>query len=313
MPNVVAKTRLKYAKTTLFSFPVSEFCGKGAVCPLPLYFFATACVKVRLSLTPMSPPLHIPCFLLATRALLLALALFLWAVGSSVAFGADGLDKTERETFLRSVYVLRSFSSHARQESLAIPRRVVTADATESLLRHHDSKLVLRQIAGDFATIGNRHEDAALYEAYARLELGQNKEAAALLESYVGTAPFEARRYALLCKTLRGLDDWLTMYIMAKEWAERSSACRAEQVEAEWQALYGLGRFAEAAALAGKQAPCLGWPAGVYEASAINAMGKNREAAALIARAIDSFQGKETEIIRLWTEYNRYPQSVPQE
>ena len=263
--------------------------------------------------TPMPSTLSFPFSFLAIRALFLAFVLCFWAVGCSMAFAADGLTKTERETFLRAVYVLRSFSSHARQESLAIPKRVVTADATESLLRHHDSKLVLRQIAGDLAAIGNRHEDAALHEAYARLELGQNREAAALLETYVGTAPFEARRYALLCKTLRGLDEWLTMYIIAKEWAERDSACRAEQVEAEWQALYGLGRYAEAAALAGKQAPCLGWSAGVYEASAINAMGKNKEAAALIARAIDSFQGKETEIIRLWTEYNRYLQSAPKE
>ena len=247
------------------------------------------------------------------KALPLLLVFLLWA---GAAFGALGstLDKTEREIFLRSVYVLRSLSANARQESLAIPRRVATTDATESLLRHPDSKLVLRQIGQDLAALRAKHEDAALYEAYARLELGQIREASVLLESYVATAPFDARRYDLLCDSLRGLEDYLTMYIIAREWSERDSQCRARQVEAEWQALYGLGRYTEAAALARKQATCLGWPASVYEAAALNALGQKKGAAALVAGAIDAFQEKETEIIRLWTECNkRLPVSRPED
>ena len=252
-------------------------------------------------------------FFFRKRLFALTLAAFFWIVAACGAFAAEGMNKAEKETFQRSVYVLRSFSHHARQESVVIPRRLASADATESLLRHHDSKLVLRQIVRDLAVLRNKHEDAILYEAYAQLELGYTREAANLLELYVGTAPFEARRYDLLCSILRGLDEYLTMYIIAKEWSERASVCRAAQVEAEWQALYGLGRFAEASALARKQAACLGWSAGVYEASAVNATGDGREASRLIAKAIDAFPDKEIEIIRLWTEHNRYVQVAPQE
>lgn len=230
-----------------------------------------------------------------------------WAQAASQAPAKKNTQaaQKEKEAYLRAVYILRALDENARQETITIPRRVIVADETESLLRHPDSVFVLKKVRADFSLLKNKQPEALLYESYACFALGLEHEGAELLTSYVAIAPYNAHHYTVLSRALKDLRDYTSLYIIAREWAERDAACQKERIVAEWHGLFGLGRYSDAAKVASGHHDCLGWAAGIYEAAAEQAMGNHGGAAALVNKTIAAHPQREIEITRLWTDLSK--------
>ncbi len=108
----------------------------------------------------------------------------------SLAQAAPALS-AKMERYYRAVCLLQEMGGPARSEAVPIPRRVASCDATESLRHHPDKIFVLQTLADDLHSLGSSPPDAPLFEAYARLDLGERAKAADLLYSYVSTAPYQ--------------------------------------------------------------------------------------------------------------------------
>lgn len=202
---------------------------------------------------------------------------------------------------MRAVYVLRSFGGPAAGEEEIIPGRVAFSDETESLLHHRDKIFVLGQIADDLALSRKVSPKAALYEAYARLALGQRQEAVSLLMAYVVESPYLPDYYALLCENLHTVGDYASLLLICYEWRERDASCREERASLTFVALYNLGRVEEALRFVKSQQACLGWRATVYEARAKSALGRDDEAERLVQAAIQKAPDEANQIRRFWT------------
>ena len=217
-----------------------------------------------------------------------------WLMGYSAGGSVPG------EAYYRAVYVLQRLGGPASSETEDIPRRVMYADATESLLHHPDKILVLKLIAEDLAKAGRDRPRAALFEAYARLGLGQKEEAVELLSRYVIESPYQAGHYALLCGVLAELNDDDSLLIMSLEWQERDSSCREDRIRSTWAALHNLGRYFDAGAYMLGQQECLGDRAKVYAAKSFLAAGQAREAEALLREAFEASPASSEQIQRFW-------------
>lgn len=202
--------------------------------------------------------------------------------------------------YYRAVYLLRSFGGPAAAEEESIPARVAYADETESLFHHPDKILVLRHVAEDLADLSPQIPRAALYEAYARLGLGERESAARLLMRYVVDAEYSPRHYALLCRILYEIRDYPSLLLMCREWSERDPECREDRDEYAFAAFYNLGRHADALRLARRQGHCLGGLAALYAAKALLAMGQEDQAEALLREALDPHSGQGEHLRRLW-------------
>jgi hypothetical protein len=206
------------------------------------------------------------------------------------------------DSYFRAVYVLQRLGGPAALEQEDIPARVPFQDATESLLHHPDTIQVLRRVAADLAEIGRSRPKAPLFEAYARLALGERDRAAALLTRYVVENEYKAHYYALLSENLYALADYTSLLLICREWAERDSSCLENRGYYLWAALHNLGRYADAARSVAGQSHCLGWRAGVYEAKSLLAQGHKEQAESLIARTEQRFPGELLQIRRLWVQ-----------
>ena len=207
-----------------------------------------------------------------------------------------------QEQYLRAVFVLQSMGGPASSEPETIPARIERMDETESLLRHPDRILVLRRIADDLEEVRPTMPKAALFEAYARIALGQRGRAAALLNAYVVDAPYNAAHYALLCDLLHGEGEDSALLMIVKEWQERDRACRDDRARYAWTALYNLGRYAESEETARRQSACLGWRASVLRAKSLMAEEREEEAAELLDAAIERYPNEALHIRRLWEQ-----------
>lgn len=210
-------------------------------------------------------------------------------------------DRDRPETrFLRAAHVLQRLGGPAAREPENIPPHIAYSDATESLLHHPDKIYVLRHVADDLAAVAGQVPGARLYEAYARLGLGEKRQAAALLAGHVVENPYDAAHYSLLSDTLRELGDYQSLLLICREWAERDPSCREERTRHVWSALYKLDRYEQALDyLAGEEA-CLGWEAGVYAAKTHHAMKDEERAEQKLRDTLKAYPSENDSIRRMW-------------
>ena len=215
-------------------------------------------------------------------------------------------DSFEHERFYRAAFILKFLDENSRKDPLVIPSRIAHADATESLLHHPDRIFVLRTLSSELASVRRAVPKAPLYEAFARLALGEKQKGAELLILYVGGTGFDAAQYRLLCRTLSEMKDYPTLHIICREWAERAkreaaeTGGDAERAKFGWEAMHGLGRYAEARFFVLQEKASLGWRASVFAAQSALAQGDETEARQIIAEAIAAYRQSEAEILRQW-------------
>jgi hypothetical protein len=202
--------------------------------------------------------------------------------------------------YYRAVYVLQSLGGHAATESESLPDRVRYSDETESLLHHPDKRLVLERLADDLAAARPVRPRAQLFEAYARLALGERDQAASLLMSYVVENEYHPAHYALLSDILRDLEDNASLLLISREWSERDPVCREERALNAFAALFNLGRLDEAARYLEEARQCLAWRAPPRQAKLLLARGQAGEAEALINAAASGDPEHEPQIRRAW-------------
>ncbi len=235
-------------------------------------------------------------------ALVLCLALMLCAHPSRAA---DRLSP-ESVRFYRAVYVLQSFGGPAAEEKVDIPAKIRRSDEAESLRFHPDRRLVLRRLADDLAALTPHLPVARLFEAYARLSLGDPK-AVHLLSDYISDAPYSARHYALLCDLLLRAGNAPELQLICREWLERDPSCRPDRALHTWNALISLQQFAEARALAVREAGCIGLPAPLYAAYAVEAQGDPRAAENIVRDLLAQHPGQEAYINDQWRRLRANP------
>ena len=234
------------------------------------------------------------------------LVLFLFAGSPDESTAGVAPDSFEHERFFRAAFILKSLDSNARNHALVIPARAIQTDATESLLHHPDRIFVLRTLASELAAVQRAVPQTILYEAFARLALGEKQLGAELLARYVGETEYDAAQYRLLCRTLSEVKDYSTLHIICREWTERADRTgpqkgdAAERASLGWEAMHGLGRYAEARHYVLKEKKHLGWRAYVFAAQSTLAQGDEAGARQLITEAISAHKNYETEILRLW-------------
>jgi len=206
------------------------------------------------------------------------------------------------DSYYRAVYVLQRLGGPAAFEQEPVPARVPYQDATESLLHHPDTIQVLWRLAADLAAAHRDRPKAPLFEAYARLALGEREQAAALLTRYVVENEYQARHYALLCENLYALGDFISLLLISREWAGRDVSCREDQSYYLWAALHNLGRYADAVRSVQGQEDCLGWRAGVYAAKSLLEDGHGDQAESLVILTGQRFFDQVLQIRRLWEQ-----------
>lgn len=235
------------------------------------------------------------CYLVIFAVLLGTTAWFVsWLLGYTAGGAVSG------ERYYRAVYVLQSLGGPAASEDEAIPGRVPYTDAAESLLHHPDKIFVLRHVADELAEARRQAPKAPLFEAYARIRLGEREEAARLLTAYVVDNEYSAEHYALLARLLRDLEDYASLLIICLEWRERDPSCRFERIHLTWTALYSLQRYTQAEGYIASEGNCLGWRAQVYTARTALALGEQERSDGLLESALQQHAEKATRIRRLW-------------
>lgn len=217
-----------------------------------------------------------------------------------VNFTAGGV--IPRERYFRAVFVLQSLGGPAAAEKENIPVRVPYADATESLLHHPDKIFVLGRVAEELAFLRAEEPKAALFESYARLGLGDRREAARLLAAYVVESEYNAGHYALLCRTLHELGDYSSLLLICREWFERDPSCRGDRLRLTWTALHNMERYGQAKAYMQGEGACLGWQAQVYAAKSALAAGEKHEADAALETVLERYADDAMLIHRLWDQ-----------
>jgi hypothetical protein len=251
---------------------------------------------------------------LRQRRILLRTALavlFLLLCRPPVVMGAAVKLTPEKERYYRAVYVLQSFGGPAAEEQVEIPAKVRRSDEAESLRFHPDRSLVLRELAGDLDEVATDIPEARLFGAYARLSLGDRRRAADLLSRYVSDAPYAARHYEILCRTLQSLGDTTALYLICREWQERDPSCRPERLLVTWKTLLAMGRFAEARAIVTNDATCLGLDGPLYAARAAEAAGDHKGAEDLVEAACRQTPAEEARIRASWQRLRGMPAPVP--
>ncbi|MDR2669442.1 MAG: hypothetical protein LBC14_05770 [Desulfovibrio sp.] len=203
------------------------------------------------------------------------------------------------ERYLRAVYILQSLGGPAAEEKEDIPSRIVNSDESEDLLHHSDKILVLQRSAEELAALGEIFPKAGLFEAYARMGLGEHEAAARLLSRYVAENDYRPAYYALLCDNLAESGDYVSLLLFCREWREKDPSCNRVRARYTLAALYMTGSCADTAAQARAESACLGWEAEVYAAGAAQACGDGEGARRMLQKA-ESAGGDAVRVQRLW-------------
>ena len=157
-------------------------------------------------------------------------------------------------------------------------------------------------MADALAETGRSRPKAPLFEAYARLALGERERAADLLLRHVVENEYNPGQYSLLCECLYILSDFSSLLLICLEWEERDPGCRDDRSRYLWAALYTLGRYADAEARMRKEESCLGWQAGVYAAKAALAAEKREAAEKHLEYSLERFPDRSRAIRRRWEQ-----------
>ena len=243
--------------------------------------------------TPRTASLRKRLFYCVASAMIISLsvAYFPSAAQAASRFSA------ETERWYRAVYVLQCFGGPAAEEEMEIPAKIRRSDEAESLRFHPDRPLVLRTLAADLEDLAPRIPEARLFAAYARLSLGERRQAADLLSRYVSESAYSARHYEILCDTLQSLRDATGLYLICREWEERDPACRPQRLLFTWTALFSMGRFDDARKAVSRDAACLGTDGPLYAARAAEAAGDHKGAEDLV-EAVCRLNPENTQTIR---------------
>ena len=241
------------------------------------------------------------CFLFCFIGMVLSA---IWGVYSLMSYSASREVPLER--YYRAVFVLQSLGGPASAESERIPPRIPYSDAAESLLHHPDKIFVLRHVADELAAVRAEAPKAKLFEAYARLGLGERGEAVRLLSAYVVGNDYNNNHYALLSHAFYELGDYSSLLLICSEWRERDPSCRRDRLVFTWSALYRLERYAQAREFMLAEGTCLGWVAHIYAAKAALAMGEEREAGLVFEELLAGHAGEAAQIRRLWEQLNAF-------
>ncbi|MDR2604235.1 MAG: hypothetical protein LBC55_02645 [Desulfovibrio sp.] len=203
------------------------------------------------------------------------------------------------ERYLRAVYILQSLGGPAAEEKEDIPSHIAYSDESEDLLHHSDKILVLQRSAEELAALGGIFPKAGLFEAYARMGLGEHEAAARLLARYVAENEYRPAYYTLLCDNLAESSDYISLLLFCREWREKDPSCNRVRARYTLAALYKTGNCADVTAQARAEAACLGWEAEVYAAGAAQACGDGEGARRMLRKA-ESAGGDTARIQRLW-------------
>lgn len=202
--------------------------------------------------------------------------------------------------YYRSVLVLQTMVPRAAEEKEEIPPQMRHHDSTESLLHHSDDIFRLRAIASSLREVGSAYPRARLFEAYARLGLGEKDTAAALLSAYVAESPYEPRQYGLLCELLQESGDAAALYLITQEWLDHDSSCREDRLLYTWVALSRMGRHRDAALLMEGGRSCMGWRAALYSARSLLALGDEKGGEEIIRKTAGVFADARGAILLEW-------------
>jgi hypothetical protein len=214
--------------------------------------------------------------------LLVSAAVPVWFFARSAGDGRQG---EAAERYLRAVYVLQSLGGPAAEEKEDIPQHIVYSDASEDLLHHSDKIFVLKRSAEELAALGGAFPRAGLFEAYARMRLGEHEAAARLLSRYVAENEYRPAYYALLCDNLVESADYVSLLLFCREWKEKDPSCNRVRARYTLAALYKTGSCEDIALRARAESACLGWEAEVYAAEAAQACGDDEGARRLLQKA----------------------------
>jgi hypothetical protein len=230
--------------------------------------------------------------------LLVSAAASVWFLARSAGDGRTRQGEAA-ERYLRAVYVLQSLGGPAAEEKEDIPSRIVNSDQSEDLLHHSDKILVLKRSAEELAALGGIFPRAGLFEAYARMSLGEHEAAARLLSRYVAENEYRPAYYALLGDNLAESADYVSLLLYCREWKEKDPSCNRVRSRYTLAALYKTGSCEDVASRAREESACLGWEAEVYAAGAAQACGDGESARRLLQKA-ESAGGDAVHIQRLW-------------
>ncbi|MDR0828354.1 MAG: hypothetical protein LBN33_10885 [Desulfovibrio sp.] len=239
------------------------------------------------------------------RPRLLAI-LFVCVLAFAAAWGAHFFASSPapsseaQDRYYRAVHLLQSLGGPAAGEEEAIPSRIIYSDATESLRHHPDKILVLHRAADDLETLRAEFPRAGLFEAYARMALGERAEAARLLALYVAEGEYRPLYYALLCENLAESGDYVSLLLFCREWREKDPSCNRDRIRHAVSALYNSGRYREALETARSEEVCLGWEAEVYAAKALLGQGEAEQARRSLQKAEERYTENADRIRRLW-------------
>jgi hypothetical protein len=232
------------------------------------------------------------------------LCLLLVSAAASVWFFArsagDGRPRQREaaERYLRAVYILQSLGGPAAREKEDIPSRIVYSDESEDMLHHSDKILVLKRSADELAALGGIFPKAGLFEAYARMSLGEHEAAARLLSRYVAENEYRSAYYALLCDNLAESADYVSLLLYCREWREKDPSCNRVRARYTLAALYKTAGCEDMASRARAESACLGWEAEVYAAEAAQVCGDDEGARRMLQKA-ESAGGDAVRIQRL--------------
>ena len=218
-----------------------------------------------------------------------------------LGMGDEAQGSADLNRYYRAVAVLQSLDKGAAKEKEVIPQEVYSQDETESLIHHPDELYVYKVVAAELASLDKDIPRAKLFEAYARLGLGQTLQGAQLLMDYVAEAEeSEDRHYLLIVENLAALEDWTAVYIICLEWEEKKSDCLQVRALYEWKALTELKRHETALLALARNENCLGWKFPVYEAMSTYSTGQKKNAKKILTESKKKFPEHTRQIANLW-------------
>ncbi len=163
--------------------------------------------------------------------------------------------------FQRAAHVLQRLNPGLPWPSVTISRRIINDDATNSLLKHPDTRYVLTILARDLAAAAGRKgvpPEAAFYRAQACDMLGDPLDAAREMDQFLRTAPYRSDDYQFLVRNLYAAGQYAASRDAARRWRQRDGKCNENRLDYVWGSYCAEGRPADAAK-AVETDPCQGW------------------------------------------------------
>lgn len=244
--------------------------------------------------------------LLRTWSITAACGLFLLALS-----GAAHAAETVQTRYLRAVYVLRTLDPSLAGNALAIPRRIITDDTTNTLVQHPDKIFVLDSMARELESLSRNKgmSDADYYAAQAYGKLGQRSNAARAMGRYLVIAPYQAENYLLLVRWLYENSEYEAMRAAAAEWRVRDPACNEKRLVYVWGSYLVQSQPQDALNVLNDSA-CNGWRPQVMAARSTLDLGSAGAAEHMVDAAALRYP-KNARIIRAFWEQIRETERYP--